>query len=84
MDSSEIRTKIKNSIASIANLSPDEIADHASYKEDLMLDSLTILEIVVDVEFQFQIKVPDEQLSAIRTVQDTVEVVQQYLYVQTT
>lgn len=79
MDRSVIRAKIKNSIARVANLAPEEIGDAASYREDLMLDSLTILEIVVDVELQFQIKVPDEELSAVRTVEDTTDLVQQYL-----
>jgi acyl carrier protein len=83
MDVNEIRAKIKKSIATISNIAPEEISDAASYKDDLLLDSLTILEIVVDVEFQFKIKVPDEELSKIRTVEDTVNVVRQYLYAET-
>lgn len=79
MSVDEIRAKIKKSIANIANLDPADISDNASYKEDLTLDSLTILEIAVDAEFQFQIKIPDEQLSELRTVDDTVRLVQQYL-----
>lgn len=82
MSVEEIRAKIKESIASIANLELSDISDHASYKDDLQLDSLTILEIAVSAEFDFQIKIPDEQLSEIRTVEDTVRVVQQYLLVE--
>ena len=82
MSVEEIRAKIKESIANIANLELADISDHASYKDDLQLDSLTILEIAVSAEFDFQIKIPDEQLSEIRTVEDTVRVVQQYLLVE--
>jgi acyl carrier protein len=79
MSTDEIRATIKKSIATITSLSPEEITDSASYKDDLQLDSLTILEIAVDAEYQFQVKIPDEVLSEIRTVDDTVRIVQQHL-----
>ena len=79
MSTDEIRATIKKSIAAITGLSPEEITDSASYKDDLQLDSLTILEIAVDAEYQFQVKIPDEVLSEIRTVNDTVRIVQQHL-----
>jgi acyl carrier protein len=79
MSIEEIRAAVKSSIARITSLEPSEISDCASYKDDLQLDSLTILEIAVDAEFQFRIKIPDEQLSDIRTVEDTVNIVQRYL-----
>jgi acyl carrier protein len=79
MSTDEIRATIKKSIAAITSLSPEEITDGASYKDDLQLDSLTILEIAVDAEYQFQVKIPDEVLSEIRTVDDTVRIVQQHL-----
>ncbi len=79
MNVDEIRASIKSSIVRITNLDPEEISDHASYKDDLLLDSLTILEIAVDAEYQFQVKIPDDLLSEIRTVDDTVRIVQQHL-----
>ena len=79
MSTDEIRATIKKSIANITNINLEEIADTASYKDDLQLDSLTILEIAVDAEYQFQVKIPDEVLSEIRTVDDTVRIVQQHL-----
>ena len=79
MSTDEIRATVKKSIATITGLSPEEITDSASYKDDLQLDSLTILEIAVDAEYQFQVKIPDEVLSEIRTVDDTVRIVQQHL-----
>jgi acyl carrier protein len=79
MTTDEIRATVKGSIAKIANLDNADISDHASYKDDLKLDSLTILEIAVDAEYQFKIKIPDEELGTIQTVDDTVRLVQQYL-----
>lgn len=79
MSTEEIRAIVKDSIAAIANLDPNDIADDASYRDDLQLDSLTILEIAVDAEYKFKVKIPDEELSKMRTVSDTVRVIQQYL-----
>jgi acyl carrier protein len=81
MNIDEIRASVKSSIARITSIDPAEISDRASYKDDLQLDSLTILEIAVDAEYQFQIKISDDELSEIRTVEDTVNIVQQYLSV---
>ena len=79
MSTDEIRARVKKSIATITNISFDEISDTASYKDDLQLDSLTILEIAVDAEYQFQVQISDDDLGEIRTVEDTVKMVQQYL-----
>lgn len=84
MSTDEIRAAVKQSVANIANLDAAEIGDDASYKEDLQLDSLTILEIAVDAEYKFHVKIPDEELSTIRTVEDTVRIVEQYLSVPVT
>jgi acyl carrier protein len=82
MTADEIRDRIKKSIASITYMDPAKIDDSASYKDDLAIDSLSILEIVVDVEYQFQIKVPEEELSSIRTIGDTIDTVQKYLWAE--
>ena len=79
MTNDEIRAIVKHLIARITSISPEEIADNASYKGDLKLDSLTILEIAVDTEYQFKIRIPEDELSAIDTIEDTVNIVQQHL-----
>ncbi|HEX8634200.1 MAG TPA: acyl carrier protein [Pyrinomonadaceae bacterium] len=79
MNTDEIRAAVKQSVANIANLDASDIGDNASYKDDLQLDSLTILEIAVDAEYKFQVKIPDDELSNILTVGDTVRIVQRHL-----
>jgi acyl carrier protein len=51
------------------------ISDTASYETDLGLDSLSILEISVELENQFKFHASDEELSSIHTVQDAVDLV---------
>ena len=72
MGAEEIKAKIKQIIAKVSGMNGAEIADSASYVEDLGLDSLSILEIAVNVEYDFKIKAAtDDELSEIRTVEDT-------------
>ncbi len=76
MDTREISTKVKEIIADVANLDPDEIGDDASFIEELSLDSLSLLEIGVDVDYHFKLGVTDEVLKELRSVRETVELVQ--------
>ncbi len=75
MDVSEIQSKIKEIIANVTGLEPDDIGNNDSFIDDLQLDSLSLLEIGVDVDYEFKLGVPEERLQALRTVQDTVDLV---------
>jgi acyl carrier protein len=75
----EIRDSIKKVVASVSDIHLADIGDSASFKEDLGLDSLVLLEISVDIGLQFALDIPEEQLMQLHTVQDAVELVQQCL-----
>lgn len=79
MDANAIRDNIKQSISRITGIPHDQISDTASYRDDLGLDSLSMLEIAVDAEFCFHVKIPDERLPEIETVNDAVRMVGEYL-----
>jgi len=79
MDANAIRETIKESISRITGIAPDRISDTASYRDDLGLDSLSMLEIAVDAEISFRIKIPDERLTEIATVSDAVRVVSEFV-----
>jgi acyl carrier protein len=78
-DPNQIRETIRQSVNRITGIAPGEILDTSRYRTDLGLDSLAALEVVVDVEYAFKIKVPEERIQTIETVQDTIAVVQEYL-----
>ena len=59
MEVQEIGAKIKEIIADVANLDAEEIDDQATFVEDLSLDSLSLLEIGVDIDYHFKLGVPD-------------------------
>lgn len=78
-DVDRIRETIRESVNRITGIAPSEINDSSNYREDLGLDSLSALEVMVDIEYAFKIKVAEERLQAVQTVQDTIDVVQEYL-----
>ena len=75
MEVGEIRAKIKEIIANVANIEADNISDDASFIDDLELDSLSLLEIGVDIDYAFRLGVPEERLQELRTVRETVDLV---------
>ena len=78
-DVNQIRETIRESVHRITGIAPGEILDTSNYREDLGLDSLSALEVVVDIEYAYKIKVPEDRIQSIKTVQDTISVVQEYL-----
>ena len=79
MNVEEIRIRIKEVISNVTNIDPKEIGDNASFVDDLQLDSLSLLEIGVDVDYEFKLGVPEERLGELRTVADAVALVEQWL-----
>lgn len=79
MDVEQIKIKVKEVIAQTTSIEPSEISDTASFKDDLNLDSLTMLEIGVNVDYEFDLHFPEEELGKLQTVQDSVELVQKYM-----
>ena len=78
-DDAAIRTRIKDVIAHVAGLDVERIGDEASLREDLHLDSLSLLEIGVDVDYAFQLGLPDERFKEVRSIPDMVALVSERL-----
>ena len=74
MQPTDIRIRIKDIIANVAGLDPQGIEDHATW-EELNLDSLSLLEIGVDVDFAFKLGLPDESFKQIRGLDSMVDLV---------
>lgn len=80
MTTDEIRAIVKQAIAKVTKLDPLKISDDASYQDDLGLDSLSILETIVEVQCRFRIPdLAEGEYAHIRTVDDTVRFVQKSL-----
>jgi acyl carrier protein len=76
MDAAEIKGRIKEIIANITNIDPSEIEDDASFTADLDLDSLSLLEIGVDVDYEFKLGLPEEAMRGVDSVNATCQLVE--------
>jgi acyl carrier protein len=78
-----IRDEVKKCIATVSGIEVEEIANEASYDEDLGLDSLSVLEVAVHAEDLFKIKIVDpeneEPMQGLRTIEDTVRLIEQLI-----
>jgi acyl carrier protein len=76
MELETIQAKVKEIIQQVTGIDPATISESSRYVDDLGLDSLAILEIAVAVESHFKFHASDEELGAVRTIQDTISLVQ--------
>jgi acyl carrier protein len=79
MSIDNITLKVKQIIADVADLDVEEIADNAQFIDDLELDSLALLEIGVDVDYEFRLGVSEDRLSQLRSIPETVALVEEIL-----
>lgn len=68
-----ILKKIKNIISEQLGVDQEEITMEASFMDDLGADSLDIVELVMALETEFDLEIPDEDAEKISTVGDVVE-----------
>ncbi len=73
--SANIEQKVKSIIAEQLGVGEDEIKPTSSFIEDLGADSLDIVELVMAMEEEFEVEIPDEEAENIKTVQDAVNYV---------
>ena len=71
-----VEQKIRQIIADQLGLEASQIADEASFDEDLGADSLDRTEMIMAFEETFDIEIPDEDAEKISTVQDAVDYIQ--------
>ncbi|MDP2317295.1 MAG: acyl carrier protein [Pseudomonadota bacterium] len=76
MATEEIVRRVKDLIAESLGVNPTEVIPDASFIDDLGADSLDIVELVMAIEKEFGIEIPDEDAEKISTVQDAVDYIQ--------
>jgi len=64
--------RVKKVVVDQLDVSEEEVTTHASFVEDLGADSLDVVELIMGLEEEFDIEIPDEDAEKIATVQDAV------------
>lgn len=68
--------KVKEIIADQLNVSEDEITAEASFSDALGADSLDLVELMIALEEEFEMTIPEEDIDKITTVGDVVEYIE--------
>ena len=72
----EDMNKLKTIIADVLNVDPNEITADTTFTDDLGADSLDIFQIIMGIEDEFDIQIPDDAAESIVTVNDAVVQIQ--------
>ena len=70
---------IRSLIADIIEMEPNQITPDASLVEDLGMDSMMALEILAAMEKKYKIKIPEEDLPKITTLNRAIELARKYV-----
>ncbi|HEX7126100.1 MAG TPA: acyl carrier protein [Thermodesulfobacteriota bacterium] len=77
MASASVEKRVKEIIVEQLGVSEDEVVPEASFIDDLGADSLDTVELVMALEEEFDIEIPDEDAEKIHTVQDAINYIQE-------
>ena len=79
MERAEVETKLTDLLVEELGLDKDKITMDASFDEDLEVDSLGVVELLMALEDNFGVAIPDEEAEKITTVGEAVAVVMEKL-----
>lgn len=68
--------KVKGVLAASLGCDPDDVTMESSISEDLGADSLSIVELIMALEDDFGISLPDEEVKDIKLVKDVVNLIE--------
>lgn len=75
MDRETIESQVRSAVIEVLDIDPERVTLDARFAEDLEADSLALVELVMAFEDEFNITVPEDELGAVKTVGDAVDMV---------
>ena len=76
---SGIAEKIKSVIAEQLGVKPEEVTDQAKFVDDLGADSLDTVELVMALEEEYGVEIPDEDAEKLTSVGDAIKYIEEKL-----
>ncbi len=77
MEVDMIIDKVKELVAEQLGISKDTITEESNIIEDLGADSLDVIEMLMTLEEEYGITIPDEKISQIKTIGQIVELIEE-------
>jgi acyl carrier protein len=75
---SDIEKKVKELISQQLEVSEEQLVNSASFIDDLKADSLAVVELVLALEQEFEIEIPEEDTERIKTVGDAINYIKEH------
>ena len=75
MDRSQVQSKMRELLVEELGLDASKISDGARFEEDLEVDSLGVVELLMALEDEFGVRIPDEEAENITAVGEAVDLV---------
>ena len=69
--------KVRDILCDQLDVNEEDVTMESSIAEDLGADSLDVVDLIMSLEDEFDLEVPDEQVEAIKTVGDLVRFIEQ-------
>ncbi|MEF9952921.1 MAG: acyl carrier protein [Clostridium sp.] len=69
--------KIKEKISEVLGVEAEDITMESTFIDDLGADSIDLVELVMALEEEFEIQIPDEEVAKIKTVSDVVDYIKE-------
>jgi acyl carrier protein len=75
VERTDVLTRIREHLATELEIDPSRIQEQTRFKEDLEADSLDLVELTVELEDAYGIRIPDDQAAKILTVGEAADFV---------
>ncbi len=75
MDRADIESRLRDVLVSELGLDAQKITPEANFEQDLDVDSLGVVELLMAMEDEFGVKIPDDEAESIHTVGQAVDLV---------
>ena len=74
----EIEKKVQEIITQQLEVSAEQLRPEASFVDDLKADSLAVVELVLALEQEFKLEIPEEDTESIKTVGDAINYIKSH------
>ena len=78
VDRAQVVEELRAILVEQLGVDASEVTEASSFQEDLNADSLDLVELIMEMEDRFKLKIPDEDAEKIQSVNDAIEYITEH------